>query len=426
MSGDINTGGSDVSNVFTEGVSRRSLPRPAYAKNIRLQTFQDAVDYLSNVFNFDQQSLEGRRMMIAVMDAYRDLPNAKDWSCMKRRGQVVTAASQSTGTIAYDHTGGTYERQVTLSGATFPTNARYYKLRIAGVPHKIEEYRSSTVVTLSEDSNPGSDVAASTSYEMFRSTYPLPPDFRSESCLLHLGELGWQPIRVSSADLVRLESSHVAAFDRPSAYSIRNSDDEYGVMVVEFGPPPSTQRVYDVLYKASPREIEAFGQDAEYSTGTVSVSGTTVTGSGTAFSQRMVGCVIRFTTSATVPTGSVGRANNYMPYEEQRIITSVSDATSLEIDTVVDGTYSDNKFSIGDPLDFDDRVLMTPFLKLAEAYMKRHGSSEGAEPAMAEYYRVLKEAMGADNRSSSPLSGVYRSPSLIGMNHNLLTGSEGV
>jgi hypothetical protein len=422
---DINTGGSPVSETFTSGDARRSLPRPAYAKNIDLWTFQDAVDHVQRAFNLEDRSLEKQRSMSVVMEAYRDIPSVNEWSYLVRRAQITTVASQSTGSISYDHTGGANERQVTLVGATFPTDVRYYKISIEGLPYKVEEFISNTVLTLSVDSSPQADIAAGTVYELYRSIYPMPPDFRRLDTLLELNDLGHQPRYVQPRELIALESEFVVAFDRPSAFTIRNSDDEYGVLVLEFGPPPSVSRTYDMVYRASPRTIRTFGQDAEYSTGTISVSGTDITGVSTVFSDRMVGSIMRFTEGATVPTGSIGRANDYAPYAEQRIITSVSGATTLSIDSVMDGTYATDVYSIGDPIDLEGQVMMTPFLMLAEAKMARISNKKDFRERMQNYREQVKEAMGEDNRGVV-LGGRLRGSTWYSRQYDLRTGSEGI
>ena len=43
-----------------------------------------------------------------------------DWSFLYKQDSIVVEEDYSTGTIAYDHTGGTNERQVTLSGGGAP------------------------------------------------------------------------------------------------------------------------------------------------------------------------------------------------------------------------------------------------------------------------------------------------------------------
>ena len=57
----------------------------------------------------------------ATLEAYRDLANCFNWSYLYTHSRVYTSGSfdgsQVGATIAYDLTGGQYERMVTLTGA---------------------------------------------------------------------------------------------------------------------------------------------------------------------------------------------------------------------------------------------------------------------------------------------------------------------
>ena len=100
---------------------------------IALFTYQDAVDHIRDYFDIadlDVTSRNYRAALRSVDQAYRDLPRKERWSYYERRFQKTTVAAQSTGTVKYDHTGGTYERQLTLTGATWPTDARLYNILI--------------------------------------------------------------------------------------------------------------------------------------------------------------------------------------------------------------------------------------------------------------------------------------------------------
>jgi hypothetical protein len=73
----------------------------------------------------------------------------------------------STGTIAYDHTGGTFERMVTLTGGSFPTLlATNGAIQIAGTWYTIAAWVNGTTLQLNSGAgnNPGADVAGGTSY----------------------------------------------------------------------------------------------------------------------------------------------------------------------------------------------------------------------------------------------------------------------
>ena len=102
-----------------------------------------------------------------------------DWSFLYKQDSIVVEEDYSTGTIAYDHTGGTNERQVTLSGGTWPSWAVDGMIEIAGVDYAITTRVSDTVLVLADNNNPGADVAASTSYNLHKDDYDLPDDFGS-------------------------------------------------------------------------------------------------------------------------------------------------------------------------------------------------------------------------------------------------------
>lgn len=94
-----------------------------------------------------------------VLQAYRALTNARPWSYLATHGRIVTSAPYSTGTIAYDHAGGTYPREVLLAGGTWPAWAGLgAHLRLGGVVHAVAERRSDASLSLDEVLNPGADV----------------------------------------------------------------------------------------------------------------------------------------------------------------------------------------------------------------------------------------------------------------------------
>lgn len=382
-------------------------PRPEFSESIDLWTFQDAYNHLQNIFDFKSSSIGKNRAIQSIVDAYRDLPNAHSWSFLKRRGQVRTVAVQSTGTIAFDLTGGTYERMVTLSGATWPSDVRYYRILISGVSYKVAERKSSTIITLTEDSHPGADIAASTTYKLSRSTYPFPADYRRGTRPVSLNNASWPEYLSVDASAAMLEGDQVPQSD-PDFYTITGTHDSYGHLSIEFIPPPSAAKTYDFVYDARMRPVKSFGSEPQYSTGTISISsGTTVAGSGTSFDSRMVGCVIRFTNSATVvPSGRFGVGGSYEPFSEQRIVLAVSGATSLTIDRELDSTYSSKKYSIGDPVDMEQGVMLTAFQRLCEKnYVQYSGKTELIPVHSAMYESELEKAAYADIRSRDVQSG---------------------
>lgn len=363
-----------------------------------LYTYQDAVEHVLDVYELERTARNVRMARRAVFNAYTRIVNVHRWSYLDRRLQVRTEASQTTGSITYDHTGGTYEREVTLSGATWPDSVEFGKIIIDSVRYDIATQESSTVITLTVDSNPGSDVAAGTSYIWFRSTYPLPIRFHRASPVVDIAN-SYAPSYVTPNVLLQYQSGNYSP-SRPQWYTFQNEDEYYGGMSIKFAPPPSEARTYDFMAEVRPRQLRT----ENYSTGTVSCSAgsTTVTGSGTTFSADHVGCVIRFSSSATAPTsqfGTVDDGNN--PYFAQRIIQSVSTTTSLTIDTQAsaDTALSGVAYTISDPIDIEAGPMWVYFQRLIEEEFAKLERHKDLETHVALSDRELIVAMGADHKN---------------------------
>ena len=103
----------------------------------------------------------------------------QDWSFLYKQDSVSIQAPYSTGTIAFDYTGGTHELQVTLSAGTWPSWAIEGMISISGSDYDVATRVSDTVILLATDNNPGEDVAASTAYSLHKDDYNLPDDFGS-------------------------------------------------------------------------------------------------------------------------------------------------------------------------------------------------------------------------------------------------------
>jgi len=102
----------------------------------------------------------------------------KPWMYLQLNAELT---GSSTVTMVYDHTGGTYERQITMTGDTWPswfteTTAPFSSFRIAGINYTVEAYKTTTVLTLTESNNPGEDIASTDDFALNQSNYVLPDD----------------------------------------------------------------------------------------------------------------------------------------------------------------------------------------------------------------------------------------------------------
>lgn len=293
----------------------------------------------------------------AVQNAYRDLPAARRWSYFYQHYRLITDAPYSTGTVEFDYTGGTYELQLTLSSGTWPANAAYGKVLIDDVLYDVDERKSSTVLTLKAPLAPTADIAAGTSYTWFRDSYVLPSDLRSLDRLVELNEL-IRPVPVLPSDWLR-QYSGLRTPSTPNIYVVTGDNDNNGRLSLKFGPAPDQAYNFDFIYQRRPRPLKVYHE----TTGAVSNTGTALTGSGTAFTQDMVGSVIRFYDASNVPTGLDG---DY-PYKDQRIIKTVTNATTAVLDAAPSTNYSAVKFSISDWADVEDGAMFTALQRMSEA-----------------------------------------------------------
>jgi hypothetical protein len=354
-----------------------------------IDTYSDVLEFLTRLEGSSTDTKVKLMAQEAILSAYQELPTLKRWKYYYTRGRVKTDATYSTGTVTFDYTGGSSERILTLTGGTWPTNAARGIVLIDNVEYKVQTRVSDSIVTLSIDSNPGEDVA-STTYNWWRDIYPLPVDFRGADVFIdHAGS--WEPVQASPGTVLNLRANNQTA-NEPTHLTFISDPDYIGAMAVFFQPPPRSVYNFDFMYARSPMPMRIL----DYSTGTISVSSTTVTGTGTAWNDDMIGSLIRVPHSGVnqIPTGLAG----LYPYAEQRVVTARASATSLTIDSAFDGTYSGVKYRISDFIDLDYHVMREAFRKLCEYRFAENLSRTDQGSRFRSYQISLQSAKEADGK----------------------------
>lgn len=363
-----------------------------------LYTYRDAVDaaidYLTGAGSGSAQQKDIRR---AVQAAVREVWSAHDWSWLYKHGRVHLHAVETTGTITYDHTGGTNERELTLVGATWPTWAENAVVRIDDVVSHVESRISDTVLTLDVTLNPGFDVDALTEFSIFPSYYVLPQDFHKFD-----GPMGESPWRlgtpVTPTEIMRIER-YSDTTGSLRYYCVRSIDDLHGSLGLYISPPSDTAETNDFVYQRRCRQLRYSGHEATVDyPGTIVTNGTTsVVGTDTAFEDGMVGSVIRVGRDSTrIPTGLDG----LYPFMEQRTIVAVTDTTNLTLDTVAATSLSGVKYCISDPIDIDV-VAFNLFLRCIEKHLAIGRNMKHKGEAIALYNQTLFETRGHDCRDTT-------------------------
>jgi hypothetical protein len=265
---------------------------------------------------------------------------------------------------------------------------------INNVPFQIASNPTPTTITLTQEANPNQDVVAGTLYTLYQDAYSTPIDFVSCDEVLNVN-FGLRMTFEHPAQWLVMQRIYRGPAT-PRIYSIIGSTAYMGTMSMRFYPPPDVVYFMDFVYKKRPRPLSI----VNYSTGTAGMTSglTTITGSGTLWTQAMVGSTIRFSAvgNSVVPTGPSGEN----PFDIERVITSVQSNLQLTVDTDPVQTASGLTYSISDPVDIEEGSMLSFFWRVCEKQMRRVKRMDPVQGEEEAYSLAMQEAMEADNRST--------------------------
>lgn len=379
-------------------------------------TFADACDHvLDQVVGGDQSPRNRRQAVRAVREAYNEIPARRNWRYYYRSFTLQTVASQTTGTIAYDYTGGTYERQVTLTGATWPSDVAGYGLIINGARYGIDDRKSSTILTLDETDCPTADVSSGNAYTLVKDSYTLPANCRTIFSLYDVNAPGRLITCVDPGDIIR-ERRLVRGAAYPVMYSAYRGELYSGSLGIHFAPSPSGVRTYQCLGLFWPNPLTILDDNGFGSVATTAGS-TTLTGTGTSFTSDHVGCVIRISPSGSlaIPTDIQGEVqdNRLQPFAIQGVIRSVSSTTAAVLDVPAEKTVTGSGYRISSAIDIETGAMRNAFLRCCES---RFATTDRKGMAEREslYESVLAKAMYADQRVMETVGPTWLPTTLAG------------
>jgi hypothetical protein len=329
----------------------------------------------------------------AVQSAYRELADLGTWRYLVRPLRIVTRPLYATGSVSYSEA----TRQVSLSGGTWPSWAAEGTLRIGVTHYRVESRVSDTVLTLVESETPGEDVSSTNDWHLVQEQYDLPITFRA---LMMPVSRAWEMHMISRDDWLYLRTT-MPSLGIPVRFAIVPSRHTPSRLSMAVYPAPRERRAIDLFYLSSPTPMTVTGRADADRSGTVSVSGTSVTGTGTSFSTAHVGAVLRIGSGSEVPTGLDGRR----PYVAQAVIQSVESATALTVRESL-GTASGVGYIISSPLDVEE-----PLLNLFRRCVEKHVATiirmdrmqmSVAQEAFQQAFIVAREAQLADISTAYP------------------------
>jgi hypothetical protein len=372
-----------------------------------LMTYRDAIDHLVDYAGAGVTEPEQTRARGAVQSAYREVYLSHRWKYFITHGRLSVTAKYETGTVTYDHTGGTYERQLTLASGTWPSWARYGRIKITGYTplYKIAERKSDTVVTLEPTFNPGADITDATAYTLFRSVYTLPGDLvRLEE--IHDENNQWSGGYLDADTWLRCERGLLRS-GKPFYWSVGGAPDLYGSLCLMMYGYPATAQSLDFIYYRRPQRLLLDGFQRYSSevadTAVSTISGTTVTFTDWTANPTCNGAVFRWSDTAAAPTGLSG----VNPYTLQRMIVDRPANKEYTLDSTAaaewGGAGPDTGFCISDPIDFPDHLLET-FLRACELYWVIKTDQEKV-PVCRQLYDMARRQSKAVDGDLSPSTG---------------------
>jgi hypothetical protein len=333
----------------------------------------------------------------AIQSAYRETTINGEWHYLQVARRLAVQAPYSTGTVVYDHTGGSSERLITLTGGTFPSWAANGHIKIGNVLHAVDQYLTSTTLTLDSYLNPGADVSSS-AFTLYNTVLTLAPDVLNVRAIYD--ETGNDLAQITANDWLEKVRCNPTS-GKPQFFAITGSPDEVGAMSALLYPLPYAAVTLDFISQRYGRKLRLTGQEQSSYVGTVSGSlgGTTITGSGTAFAQVHVGSVIRFSGDTGVDPTSLEGEN---PYIEQAVVKAVASATSLTLDRPLQYAHAATKYKISDRVDLDPAIyeLLYRMCELKLAEVRADDKKIGLLSGLVDKQSVL--AREADARQLGP------------------------
>jgi hypothetical protein len=379
------------SSVSVVGSGAPFSPPPS-SSNGEYITYADLVDRLGAKRDLQMSPREIMQLRTAVTDAYRDLPNQWSWKYYNRRIIIWTSPAVSA-TVTYDHTGGAYERLLTLTSGTVPDWAYAGIVKIGDSAYQIQKKISSTTLVLAETSNPGSDVA-STSATIAREKYTLPYSIKRFNEVIATGS-GLRTLSYTTESDVTHYRSYSGRLGSPTSYSTSPSASKQGALDISFSPIPTATSQVEINAEVYPRQLkvyELFGTDG------ASIGNNRFTSATGRFNPNCVGCALRISTTTAIPRSHLQYSESRDEYEVEVAITGVISATEVEVDSILP-VVTGRGYTVSDIADIMPHVTMQLLEAMAHErfVLNSNFESNTRAQAVAEKNIELKKAVEADS-----------------------------
>jgi len=361
-------------------------------------TYFDLVEGLIVSSYGGPQDAEQRDIRTAIHRAYSELTTIRDWSYYQTFGRIILQGAYSTGTVALSGGNATHSGTGWSSVPGLSTYPKHFTLRTGARNYQIDGYTSSSVLTLTDPDDAWSVPAAG--FNLFRSIYPLPADFRN------LDEptseyRWWSGVYITPDEAMKLERINYPA-GVPLNWTVIKDPHGTGWAIKLVGYPTTTESL-DFTYRRTPRAIRWSGHETGARLSSVSVNEDSVatwSAPNPAVQLNMVGSVFRLGTGATYP----GPIESLAPYAAEGTITEIRAAREVLVPGLSGNpptTYSPTAAIVTDPIDIAQHMQQAMYSACNYFLARIRGDKE--DKAGQLYQRDLRLAMEQDQLA--PLSG---------------------
>ena len=380
---------SSAPTLSTAGSQR--IPRPLKSRRIQMLTLAKAVDRVLSMEEINPgESRAVDRAIEAVMSARQSFvsyaPSGFHYYDARINLSIDGAYDLGACTVA--------SNVVTPTNSSFPSWTDLSHMRVNNRSYPVMGYSGSTFEvdgTLADGS-----YTSATLEQLF---VPLPQNFRRRGSITDGVEQ--YPIEDMTAGVLQSYQDWYN-WGRNSAtqhaFAAVTGDTRFqGQLMLFMWPPYTTAQTLSMFYERYPESLDVH----RYGTGELDVSGTTVTADDAIFTSDHVGSALIIGVDNDTEIRNSLSSRDLV--QAQRIITSYTDANTVEVDESL--AVTNRTFYISDVVDVHPGPQSEAFLRLCEYELARQSKSKTAPIRQAQFMEQLQLALADDNRYREIVDG---------------------
>lgn len=347
-----------------------------------------------------------QKLRTSVLGGWARLMSMHQWAYFFRTGSLPVYASQQTGTVDFLLSA----RTVTLTGATWPTNATEMHIKLGYRWYPIKTRTSSTVIELYPDGHPPDDLTAE-AYTIQKTRYALPSDVGDVVQILESNQ-NLMMMRLTPLEAHVIQEGILSSHSYPNRYTLIGDSANPNRWSLWLPTVINTDTTLQYMYVARRPQASLIREFR----GLVTVTGGVATFTEDVVNSLWEGAVLRISKNSTDhPTGEFGDIPSAdIVYNRNCWETRVIGITSGTVVTLADSTIAETgvAYTASTHIDVADGPMTVLLQRLCEDEWgaKLVGNHSERMVSARSLGTALHDAMAADARyvrSKGPLAQWY-------------------